>query len=233
MDISATLRLLWGAGDVFILWEFRVLHHKHRKNQVDVLCAVGERSAKEKHFVYSKSCEFSRQAEGINPRTKKRWWLVPLLWSWSFSCSSHRLWHCPRVRTHGCSSSPPFRGESCPSELLTLPASLAQRIWIFFSTCAVFFSTCPAFFPAESRAHSPVARCSVSIWHWPGEAHRALSRHWAPSLSVASAQCSFMRKGEPNHLPDSTFLLLYSSCSPSLDAIRARFAADLLLQSSR
>lgn len=40
-------------------------------NQVDVLCAVGELSAKEEHFVYSKSSEFSIEAEGINPRTKK------------------------------------------------------------------------------------------------------------------------------------------------------------------
>lgn len=35
------------------------------KNQVDVLCAVGELSAKEKHFVCSKPSEFSREAEGI------------------------------------------------------------------------------------------------------------------------------------------------------------------------
>lgn len=55
---------------MFILWELWVLHHKHRKNQVDVLCAVGELSAKDKHFVYSKSSKFSREAGGINPRTQ-------------------------------------------------------------------------------------------------------------------------------------------------------------------
>lgn len=36
-----------------------------KKKQVDVLCAVGELSAKEKHFVCSKPSEFSREAEGI------------------------------------------------------------------------------------------------------------------------------------------------------------------------
>lgn len=60
-----------------------MLHHKHGKNQVDVLCAVGELSAKEKHFVCSKSSEFSREVEGINPRTKESCWLVPFTFALS------------------------------------------------------------------------------------------------------------------------------------------------------
>lgn len=32
---------------------------------MDVLCSVGELSAKEKHFVCSKSSEFSSEAEGV------------------------------------------------------------------------------------------------------------------------------------------------------------------------
>lgn len=76
------------------------------------------------------------------------------------------------------------------------------------------------FFQLPAAAIRPGACHSVSIWRWPGAARAFLCRR-SPFLSIASAQYGVMRKGQPNHLPDSTFLLLYSSCSPSLDDILA------------
>lgn len=76
------------------------------------------------------------------------------------------------------------------------------------------------FFQLPAAAAGPGARHSVSVWRWPGAARAFLCRR-SPFPSVASAQYGVMRKGQPNHLPDSTFLLLYSSCSPSLDDILA------------
>lgn len=117
------------------------------KNQVDVLCAVGELSAKEEHFVYSKSpLHFlEKQEEQIpGPRTAAGWCLC-------FGPGRVPVAHtgCGTVRgpTHGCSSSPRFRGESCPFGL-ALPTSLTQRIWIFFSTRAAFFFHVSCLFPS-------------------------------------------------------------------------------------
>lgn len=46
------------------------------KNRVDVLCAVGELSAKEKQVVYFKSSEFSREAGGISGPSKADGWCL-------------------------------------------------------------------------------------------------------------------------------------------------------------
>jgi len=109
---------------------------------------------------------------------------------------------------------PGSESQCYPGALVTLARSVAQRE--YFSAQRV-----PAFFQWRADAVFPVARYSVSVGRGSGEAQAFLSRRRAPSLSIASAQYSVMRKGQPNHLPDSTFLLLYSSCSPSLDDILA------------
>lgn len=172
--------------------------------------------------MYSKSSEFSREAGGISGPSKADGWCL------CFGPGPFPVAHPGRGTVQG--PEPMAVAHHSISEVSPAPLNSLHSQSALHSIFGYFSAPVLPFFPrvlpfSQLRAEPLPQLLRERL------ASGLLPR--SEPLPCRSAQGRVRRKGEPNHLPDSTFLLLYSSCSPSLDAIRARFAADLLLQSSR
>lgn len=179
------------------------------------LLLLVEISSQGRRFLFTKtSANFLGKSFRISPRKKKE------VAAGCRSCAV--LWDCTHwASEHAeCQLSQVVRAHVREQMLSRCPGAGVAIALINGVAHGMFLAVqrVPSFLPAECRSVFPAERGSVLLaWSSTRFPFQAQS----PEHGFSTVQCYNERLAK--HLPDSTLLLLYSSCSPSLDDILAWF----------